>query len=484
MMLRILIILGALQFSLAGCALIHHDTPPMAMIEPSHVQLAADIHLMRENWPAARWWRVYGDPNLDALIDRALSESPTIAVARSRLAQARANVDVSRSSTDLQVALFGSVDRQHVSDNGFLSAYASHDPEIGADGPSYTEGVVGLGGRLDIDLWGKQRADVAASIGAQNAQRADEAAAELELAADVAQLYFSIQVTYAKITFLNESLDLVEFTAAAHEAREQRGLEGDEPNQQARAQVLAIQRELAAAAKQVILAREALRALTAIGPGDLSIAEVSLPDTGSVLPRTLSYELLARRPDLQALRWTVEASFDRVDAAKASFYPSFDITAFFGFNALRMSDLFTHSSQQINVIPGLTLPLFDGGRLNASLQSVRSASNVLIAQYNQAVLNAVRDVAQTGANLQDLERESNLQAQRVNAVRFSEDRAQSLYERGLADAVTVREATQPVIAEQMVLLQLHGQQIDQQIALIRTLGGGYQASGPGLPTTR
>jgi len=484
MMFRNPVIFGMLLVLLASCALIHHDTPPMPMIEPSHVQLAADIHLAGEDWPAARWWTMYGDPNLDALIDRALSKSPTIAVARSRLAQARANVDVLRSSTDLQVALAGSVDRQHVSDNGFLSAYASHDPQIGADGPSYTEGLVGLGGRLDIDLWGKQRADVEASIGAQNAQRADEAAAELELAADVAQLYFSVQVTYTKITFLNKSLNLAEFTAAAHEAREQRGLEGDEPKQQARAEVLAIQRELAAAAQQVIRAREALRALTAIGSGDLSIAEVSLPDTGSALPRTLSYQLLARRPDLQALRWTIEASFDQVDAAKASFYPSFDITAFFGFNALRMSDLLTHASQQINVIPGLTLPLFDGGRLNASLRSVRSASNVLIAQYNQAVLNAVRDVAQTGANLQDLERESYLQAQRVIAVRFKEDRAQSLYERGLADAVTVREATQPVIAEQMALLQLHGQQIDQQIALIRSLGGGYRVGAPQLPSTR
>ena len=67
-----------------------------------------------------------------------------------------------------------------------------------------------------------------------------------------------------------------------------------------------------------------------------AIEPVALPRSQAALPTTLSYELLARRPDLQAMRWYVEASFDRIDAAKAAFYPSFDIKAFFGFNALHL----------------------------------------------------------------------------------------------------------------------------------------------------
>ncbi len=72
-----------------------------------------------------------------------------------------------------------------------------------------------------------------------------------------------------------------------------------------------------------------------------------------------------------------------VDAAKAAFYPHFDIKAFWGYNALSVGDLFKSSFQQINLLPGLYLPIFDGGRLNANLQSVRTASNILIKQYNR-----------------------------------------------------------------------------------------------------
>jgi multidrug efflux system outer membrane protein len=174
----------------------------------------------------------------------------------------------------------------------------------------------------------------------------------------------------------------------------------------------------------------------------------------------------------------VEASFSRIDAAKAAFYPSFDIKAFFGFNALHLADLFTHASQQINLIPGLTLPIFDGGRLNANLSGAREGSNLLIEQYNQAVLNAVRDVAQTGSRLQDLDAETALQKQRIESVAFARDSVEAHYQRGLTNRLAALEARQPVIAEQVALLTLNGQILSQEIALTKALGGGYRAAAP------
>jgi multidrug efflux system outer membrane protein len=222
-----------------------------------------------------------------------------------------------------------------------------------------------------------------------------------------------------------------------------------------------------------------LRALIGAGPTDLpDIRRAPLPASQAGLPSTLSYELLARRPDLQALRWYVQSSFDRIDAAKAAFYPSFNIRAFFGFDSLHLKDLFIHASQQINLIPGLTLPVFDGGRLNANLRNTRSASNTLIAQYNQAVLNAVRDVAITGSHWQSLDAEGQLQAQKVQAVSFGKDSAEARYRRGLGSRLAAMEARQPVIAEQVAMLTIDGQKLSQEIALIKALGGGYRADSP------
>lgn len=132
------------------------------------------------------------------------------------------------------------------------------------------------------------------------------------------------------------------------------------------------------------------------------IKPVALPRVQTGIPATLSYELLARRPDLQAMRWYVQASLDQVDSARALFYPSFDIKAFFGFGFYPHGYLIQKNQSPVQLYRGLKLPLFDGGRLNANLEGTRAASNMMIERYNQSVLNAVRDVAVNGTRLQTL----------------------------------------------------------------------------------
>lgn len=469
----------ALIGTLSGCALIHSDSKPFTPISPDEIRLADDIHLARDGWPAARWWTDYGDAQLDALIDRALANAPTMTIARMHVAQAKSDVELVKAGSNLQVAALGLINRQHVSSNGFLGPFAGNDPALGISGPWYTEGIVGLGASLNVDIWGKQRAQVAAALGVQNARLAEASAVELEISTDVAQLYYGIQTTYQLIDLLEQSRQVATFTVAAHEGRAARGLESNTFVEIARADELAATRQLVSAQGQVKQFRESLRALIGAGADDLpEIEPVPLPQSRATLPSTLSYELLARRPDLQAMRWYVEASFDRIDAAKAAFYPSFDIEAFFGVDALHLGDLFTRASQQINLIPGLYLPIFDGGRLNANLSGTRVASNTLIEQYNQAVLDAVRDVARTGSRLQDLDAEAQLQTRRVQAVSFVRDSAEAHYRRGLASELTAIEAREPVIAEKVVQLDLNSQRLSQEIALAKALGGGYRAESP------
>ncbi|MFM0549233.1 MdtP family multidrug efflux transporter outer membrane subunit [Paraburkholderia strydomiana] len=464
---------------LPGCALIHHNGTPYAEIAPEQINLADDIHLARDGWPSARWWTRYHDVQLDALIEQALSDAPTMVIARTRVAQARSDVELVRTGSSLQMVALASLDREHVSANGFLGPFAMNVPALGLTGPWYTEGIVGVGASLDVDIWGKQRAQIAASVGVSNARLAETSAVELEISTDVAQLYYGIQTTYQLIDLLNELHEVAVFTVQAHEARAARGLEARTRLEEARAQQLGIERQIVSAQAQIRQLRESLRALIGAGPEGLPVINpVALPRSQAALPATLSYELLARRPDLQAMRWYVEASFHRIDAARAAFYPSFDIKAFFGFNALHLADLFTHASQQINLIPGLTLPIFDGGRLNANLSGAREGSNLLIEQYNQAVLNAVRDVAQTGSRLQALDAEAQLQKQRIEFVAFARDSVEAHYQRGLASRVAALEARQPVIAEQVALLTLNGQMLGEEIALTKALGGGYRADPP------
>ncbi|WP_182968057.1 MdtP family multidrug efflux transporter outer membrane subunit [Klebsiella sp. WP8-S18-ESBL-06] len=462
---------------LSGCALIREDASPHQQLAPEQIKLADDIHLASSGWPQAQWWRQFNDPQLAALIDKTLSGSHTLTEARLREEQAQSQAELLEGGSQLQMAALGMINRQRASANGFLGPYALDAPKLGMDGPYYTQATVGLVAGLNLDLWGEHRSAVAAAIGAQNAAVAETAAVELSLSVAVAQLYYSMQASYQMLDLLEQTRDVIDYAVRAHQSKVAQGLEAKVPYHGARAQMLAVDKQIAAAKGQLKETRESLRALVGAGADTrLDIKPTALPQVQTGIPATLSYQLLARRPDLQAMRWYVQASLDRVDAARALFYPSFDIKMFFGLDAIHINDLFKGTSRQINFIPGLRLPLFDGGRLNANLKNTRAASNMMIERYNQSVLNAVRDVAINGTRLQTLNDERMMQAERVDATRYTQSAAEAAFGRGLGSRLKATEARLPVLAEQMSLLIIDTQRVIQSIQLIKSLGGGYQAA--------
>jgi hypothetical protein len=115
-------------------------------------------------------------------------------------------------------------------------------------------------------------------------------------------------------------------------------------------------------------------------------------------------ELLARRPDLQAARWKLEASLSKIDAAKAAFYPDVNLTGSIGLNSVKAEDLLQLASRTLYIGPSVSLPLFDSKRLDAQLDGARTNRNERIAEYNQTIVDAVREVAQ-GAQLQGIEQQ-------------------------------------------------------------------------------
>lgn len=462
--------------TLSGCALIRNDSAPHAQLQPGQITLADDIHLASQGWPQARWWRQFNDPQLTVLIEKTLAGSHTLAEARLREEKAQSQADLLEAGSRLQMAALGMVNRQRASANGFLGPYALDAPRLGMDGPYYTEATVGLVAGLDLDLWGAHRSAVSAAIGAQNAALAETAAVELALSTGVAQLYYSIQASYQMLDLLQQTHDVIDYAARAHQSKVAQGLEAKVPYHGARAQMLAVDKQMAAVKGQIKETRESLRALMGAEANGLKeIKPAALPQVQVGIPAMLSFNLLARRPDLQAMRWYVQASLDQVDAARALFYPSFDLKVFFGLDAIHIDELFKSTSRQINVIPGLRLPLFDGGRLNANLKNARAGSNMLIERYNQSVLNAVRDVAIGGTRLQTLNDERAMQVERVAATRYSQSAAEAAFNRGLGSRLQATEARLPVLAEEMSLLMLDTQRVVQGIQLIKTLGGGYQA---------
>jgi multidrug efflux system outer membrane protein len=229
--------------------------------------------------------------------------------------------------------------------------------------------------------------------------------------------------------------------------------------------------------------RETVRALIGAHANDMPpMQPAPLPATRAGVPDELSYRLLARRPDLQAMRWYAQASLSQVEMAKAMFYPTFDIKAFFGLDAIHIEDLFSQRSAVVHVIPGLTLPIFDGGRLNANLKSARASSDTMIEQYNGAVLRAVRDVAVAGTRLQALQEQERLQEERVKQSQIVLQSARAHRDRGLVSQSRSLEAELPVFYLQAELAEIRGRRVAEHIALVRALGGGYDSEARGAAT--
>jgi multidrug efflux system outer membrane protein len=469
----------------AGCALIREDSPAARQLPPDRILLAQDIKLAREGWPEAQWWRRYGDAQLNMLVERAIRDAPVLAVARARVDASQARARLADANTGPVVGLSAEIDRERVSASGFLGPFATTNPAFGTTGPWYTAGTVGLVGSYSLDIWGTNRSRVTASIGMENAARAEAAQTEMLLSTQLMHAYYDIQTLFATTILLEQARDIETVAVAAHQARAERGVEPRTPFEQALAQKAELDRQIEAAHSRMQSLREAVRTLVGASPDGLpTITAVALPEGAGRLPPTLGFELLARRADLQAARWFVQASLDQVEAARAAFYPSFDIKGFLGFDALHLGDLFRGPSRQYNLIAGMSLPIFDSGRLNASLAVARTESNVLIAQYNQSVLQAVREVAQSAIELQSLQQQVTLQDAQRRAAEFASDSVHAQYQRGLADKVSALEARLPALQEQARVLLLRSAQLHAEIVLASALGGGYRAEGAAPPQSR
>jgi multidrug efflux system outer membrane protein len=456
-----------LTAGLIGCAPMPPAQEALPQRDLAGAQLSASIKLARDGWPDAQWWSTYNDPQLNALIAQALHDAPTLQTAATRIGAAHAALQLQKATEGLNVDFKASANRQRYSATGLFPA------PIG--GAVYNEATLQFGGTYDFDWWGLHRAQIAAALGEVNARQADYAQAERSLSAAVAQSYFSLQADWAMLANLHQLTDARRALLDDAHRRIEHGVASINVQRRAEAALAEAQRQSADMEAQAGREREALRALLgADGNALATLTPHPLPDLPAALPSSLGIELLARRPDLQAARWRVQASLSRIDAAQAAFYPSVNLTALFGQDSLSLGNLMQAGSRTFFIGPALNLPIFDSGRLQAQLGSQRNARDAMIADYNQAIVNAVREVAQEGVSLQGLEREQAQQAQVTQADLALLDGAQRRLRAGLAEHADVLKAQAQVLQERGEALQLQGRQLNTEVALIKALGGGYR----------
>ena len=414
----------------------------------------------------AHWWTAFGDAQLNALIDQALQGNPNLQVARARLARAQASADVVSAADKPQVT--GALDgtRQKFSGN-----YIYPSP---LGGSIQDMGTLQLNGSWELDFFGKNRSALDTAIGAANAAAADEQAARVMLAANVARGYVQwarladqLEVARRTLAQRDETLKLVRdrVSAGLDTRLELRQSEGGLP--EARQQIEALN-------EQIQLAQHALDALVSKPNATQGLTPPALSAIKTIaLQPNIPADLLGRRADVAAARFRVEAATSDVANARTQFYPNINLVAFAGYQAIGFGNLLKSGSQQWGVGPAIRLPIFEGGRLRANLRGKAADQDAAIESYNATVIDAVRDVADQVASAQSITRQQTEQRNAQTAAEGAYDIAVQRYRAGLGNYLNVLTAETAVLAQRRLAVDLAARALDTQVALARALGGGY-----------
>ncbi len=431
---------------------------------------------LKNGWPDSQWWKAYHDPQLNALIDSTLRNSPDMQVAEQRIQLAEAQAKAVEAQDGPEIDFSADVERQRMSAEGLMGPFALTDPAAGTTGPWYTNGTFGLTAGWNLDLWGKNRAEVTARIGVVKAREAEREQTRQLLASGVSRLYWEWQTQAALKTVLTQIETEQKNIIAVDRQLYQNGITSSVEGVETDIDSSKTEQQLNDVSGKMKVIEARLSALTNAQSTALKLHSTTLPAVESQLPPRLGYSLLARRADLQAAHWYIESSLSSIDAAKAAFYPDVNLMAFLQQDALHLSDLFRHSAQQLGVTAGLTLPIFDSGRLNANLDITKAQSNLTVANYNKAVVDAVNDVARAVSQVATLAQKNQHQQQIEHDAQRVVGLAQARFNAGIIAGSRVSQAKIPALREHCNALILQGQWLDASIQLTSALGGGYHAS--------
>jgi len=469
MSMRICLLASSLALALSGCV-DRGGWQPTPQLAPQALSLShtvADAEIEPAAWPADGWWRRYGDAQLDALVGEALTGSPSLATAQARLRAAHAQAVAARAARLPTTAANAEATRQRYAQDYLFP------PPFG--GSYVNDGHVALDFGWDLDFWGRNRALLAAARSGVAAAEADRAAARLALAVAVVQAYIQLDLQYALLDVTNDNLKQQQSILELTQQRVSAGLENSARVKQSEGQVALTRAAVAYVEASVELARNQLADLVAAGPdrgAQLRRPQLS-PPASIALPSVLPADLLGRRPDVAAARAQVESAGYGVKAAEADFYPNVNLTAFAGFQSIELSQLFEPANRILGAGAAVSLPVFNRGALRGALEARQAQVDRSVAQYNQTLLDAVREVADVVVNWRGLERETREQQEALADAQRSYDLTTERYRAGLDNYLSVLSSQNQVLTAQGLGAELEARRLAFSVDLVRALGGGY-----------
>ncbi|SEH25046.1 efflux transporter outer membrane subunit [Magnetospirillum fulvum] len=457
----------ALAVLLGGCSIgdpyaVPAVPPPAAWSGASHTA----------EWPSPDWWRRFGSPRLDALMQDAMRGNFDIAAAMARVRQAEAQVEIAGG------ALLPSLTGDGSATRGRASMATSSSSSVVSRKPTYTTTYgATVSASYEIDFWGKNRAGVDSAAAAAEASRFDYQTAMLTMQSSIATTYFDILGYGERLRLARESVANAEAVLAAYRDRLAAGTATSLDVAQQESVVAAQRASVPPLEKQIRQSRNALAILVGRLPEELALEPETLdvlavPEVAPGLPS----ELLVRRPDVLSAEANLRGANADITVARAAWFPSISLTGQGGFQSIDLAKMMTHQSLLFSIGPSVTVPLFDGGKIAGTVEQKRARWDELVQTYRKAVVSAFSDVEDSLVAVEKTEAAEQEQRVAEATSRRAFEIAQSLMRGGTIDVTTVLNTQKTLFSSQDLLAQARLARFQALVGLYKALGGGWSSS--------
>jgi NodT family efflux transporter outer membrane factor (OMF) lipoprotein len=442
----------------------------------------------QDQLPRGKWWEVYGDKDLDALMEQVNISNQTIKQAEAQFRDARALVQAARAAYFPSLGASASAIRAR--SNSRVSSTTTTATGTGSTGstgsttatPSTTTGTtyntfsVAGDASWEPDLWGRLRRITENARESYQASAADLDAARLSAQAELATDYFQLRITDEEIRLYDANVAGLEKSLKITQNQYAVGVAAQSDVAQALSQLKSTQ----AAAIDLAIQRGQLEHAIAVLIGK-PVAQFSLPPAPLVVkipdvPLDLPSDLLQRRPDIAGNERRVAAANANIGVAKAAYFPSLTLSGQYGYQGESWSHLFSVANQVWSVGPQLALTLLDGGLRRAQTAEAVATYDASVALYRQTVLAAFQDVEDNLVSLRVLADEITVQDEATKAADSAEAIALNQYKSGIVSYLNVIVAQTTALTNERASLSVRGRQLASSVALIKSLGGSWDHS--------
>ncbi|NUU02226.1 efflux transporter outer membrane subunit [Herbaspirillum robiniae] len=465
--LKPLLLALAASFTLAACSVGPDYARPQMDEAPA-------VFKEGQNWNPAqprdlaangKWWEMFGDPQLNALVDQVDISNQNLALAEANFRAAMALVQSSRAAYSPTLDASASATRSRSGSSSSSSSSAGAGVRN-----SYS---FALNASWEADVWGKVRRDVEASSASAQASAADLAAARLSAQASLAQSYLQLRVLDAQQKLLEETVEAYQRSYQLTQNQYAAGMAAKSDVIQAQSQLKTAQASALDNGVTRAQTEHAIALLVGKTPSNFTLPKAPLAAAAPPIPQGVPSMLLERRPDVAAAERRVASANAKIGVAKAAYFPSLTLSASGGYQSSTFADWFSLPGRVWSLGPQLAQSIFDGGARRAATDQAIATYDGTVASYKQTVLTAFQEVEDNLAALRILEQEAAVQDEALQAARQAVVLVTNQYKAGTVSYVNVITAQATALSAERSSLDIRNRRMAASVLLAKALGGGW-----------